>query len=241
MAARRDTRTAALEAAIGYKFKDKSLARRAVTHASYKSVGPQNNNERLEFLGDRVLGLVMAEFVWSDDPLAREGDLAKRFNTLVRREACASVARRLNLGAYLTLSDSEASSGGRDKDTILADAIEAILGAIFLDAGFDRARDTVLRLWSDHMDGGVETVSDPKSVLQEWAQGRGLPLPRYRELSRSGPDHAPVFVAEVAIDGVEAAVGEGTSKRQAEQAAARAILDREAITSKATLYDHRPS
>ncbi|MEO1719776.1 MAG: ribonuclease III [Pseudomonadota bacterium] len=229
MAARRDTRTAALEAALGYKFKDKALARRAVTHASVKSVGPHNNNERLEFLGDRVLGLVMAELVWRDDPLAREGELAKRFNSLVRRETCASVARRLDLGEHLTLSDSEASSGGRDKDTILADAVEAILGAIFLDSSFDRAREIVVKLWAEETAGGVPAVSDPKSQLQEWAQGRGLPLPRYREVSRTGPDHAPVFVAEVLIDGVAPATGEGPSKRQAEQAAAELVLEREEI------------
>ncbi|MEO0797904.1 MAG: ribonuclease III [Pseudomonadota bacterium] len=230
MAARRDQRTSQLEAAVGYKFKSKDLARRAVTHASVKTDGQRNNNERLEFLGDRVLGLVIAEHLWREDPHAREGDLARRYNSLVRRETCAAVARRVDLGSHLRLSDSEASNGGRDKDTILADAMEAILGAVFIDGGFEKARNLIQTLWAeDLVDGGNTPAADPKSMLQEWAQGRGLPLPKYREVERSGPDHAPVFIAEVSIRGVECSRGEGPSKRQAEQEAARLLLEREAI------------
>jgi len=229
VAARKGQKIIQLEQAIGYKFKDKDLARRAVTHASVKSDGNRYNNERLEFLGDRVLGLVIAEVLWRADPTAREGDLARRYNRLVRRETCASVARRIDLGTHLNLSESEAGSGGRDKDTILADAMEAVLGAVFIDGNFDRARNLVETLWADEINGGVAVTADPKSSLQEWAQGIGRPLPVYREVERTGPDHAPVFVAEVRIDGSAPARGEGPSKRQAEQEAATNFLEREGI------------
>ncbi len=218
-----------LEKALGLRFKDQDLVTRALTHSSTRGNGSRDDNERLEFLGDRVLGLAIAGALIEQFPGSAEGELARRFNQLVKRETCAAMGRSISLGQHLILSDSEASSGGRDKDTILADAMEALLGAAYIDSGFDKAHGIVLRLWSSALAGQLQAVSDPKSALQEWAQGRGLPLPRYVEISRSGPDHAPRFVSEVRITGVKPSQGSGTSKRAAEQAAASAMLAREGV------------
>lgn len=212
----------------------------ALTHASaHAGRAPAGDNERLEFLGDRVLGLAVAELLSEAYPEMREGDLAKRFNRLVRGETCAAVGRAMGLGGHLTLSDSEADSGGRDKDTILADAIEALLGAVFLEAGFDVARAAVRNHWANHLEQMPKNTVDPKSALQEWAQGRGLDLPKYREVSRSGPDHKPHFVSEVRIKGCKPSQGEGASKRAAEQAAANAMLAREGVWERSG-DDHAP-
>jgi len=220
-------KTASLEKMLGYKFKTRPLLKRALTHASVRSQREKSDdNERLEFLGDRVLALAIAELLVEMDPDATEGELARRFNRLVRREACARVARNLALGAVLILSASEADSGGRDKDTILADACEALLGATFVEAGFDVARDVVRRLWMPLIDSAPRAAVDPKSALQEWAQGQGLPLPEYVEISRDGPDHAPRFTAQVRVGRHSPAEGVGASKRAAEQAAAAALLAR---------------
>lgn len=219
-----------LEAALGYKFKSRSVLQRALTHASKRTEkGKVYDNERLEFLGDRVLALAIAEFLTELDPRANEGDLARRFNRLVRKEACARVARELDLGSALMLSASEADSGGREKDTILADASEALLGAIFVEAGFPTAREVVRRLWTPMIDNLPAVATDAKSALQEWAQGQGLALPEYVEIARHGPDHAPRFTAEVRIAGRKPARGEGANKRAAEQAAATELLAREGV------------
>lgn len=219
-----------LEAALGYRFKSRELLDRALTHASRRSEeSGGEDNERLEFLGDRVLGLAIAELLLERDSMASEGALARRFNLLVRKEACARVARQLGAGPLLLLSAAENDSGGRDKDTILADATEAVLAAIFLEAGYDAVRTVVRRLWSPMVDGLPKTVADAKSMLQEWAQGQGLPLPQYVEVERTGPHHAPRFTTEVLIDGKKPARGIGSSKRQAEQAAAAAMLAREGV------------
>jgi ribonuclease-3 len=218
-------KTAPLEKALGYKFKSRPLLRRALTHASVRSQREKSDdNERLEFLGDRVLALAIAELLVEMDPEATEGELARRFNRLVRREACARVARDLDLGDALILSTSEADSGGRNKDTILADACEALLGAMFVEAGFDVARDVVRQLWMPLIGDGPRATADPKSALQEWAQGQGLPLPEYVEIGRDGPDHAPRFTAQVRVGRHSPAEGVGASKRAAEQAAATALL-----------------
>ena len=219
-----------LEKALGHKFKNQQLLETALTHASMRGgKAKRSDNERLEFVGDRVLGLVIAEALSERFPAASEGELARRYNRLVRGEACAVVARSLGLGEYLILSESEAGSGGRAKATILADAMEAVLGAIFLDAGFETARRTIGRLWKSD-DGHAKAAGpDAKSALQEWAQGRGLALPEYVEVGRKGPDHAPRFTSEVRIAGCPPARGEGASKRAAEQAAARALLEREGV------------
>ena len=222
-----------LETALGYKFKTEAALERALTHASVRSgKGLRQDNERLEFVGDRVLGLAISEQLIGAFPQASEGDLARRYNRLVRGQTCAAVARRIELGQHMILSDSEAESGGRDKDTILADAMEAVLGAIFLEAGYDKARGVVWTLWGHFSAGQPHVVgADPKSALQEWAQGQGLDLPQYVEIARKGPDHAPRFTAEVRISGRDPARGEGASKRAAEQSAAVAMLTREGVMS----------
>ena len=220
-----------LEARIGYIFKDRMLFKRALTHASVRQASSKRrDNERLEFLGDRVLGLAIAELLSEVYPTASEGELARIFNRLVRGGTCAEVARELELGPSLVLSESEAGSGGRDKETILADACEALLGAIFVEAGYDKAREVVRLLWSPKLDGGGPVATaDAKSALQEWAQGQGLELPSYIEVAREGPDHAPRFTSEVRIKGRKPARGEGASKRAAEQAAAATLLAREGV------------
>jgi ribonuclease III len=261
---RRATKPTELEKAIGYTFKNRELFSHALTHASVRSgkqsagktkpektdpkrkagqaaVVSAHDNERLEFLGDRVLGLAIAELLWSTYPTDSEGQLAKRFNGLVRGETCASIGRSIGLGPFLILSGSEADSGGRAKDTILADAVEALLGALFIEAGFDKAREVVRRLWLPLLDDMPEATTDPKSALQEWAQGQGLPLPRYTEVTRQGPDHAPHFVSEVRVPGHAPARGEGPSKRIAEQAAATAMLTgANALTSALTVAQSKP-
>jgi ribonuclease-3 len=223
----------ALEKKLGYRFKDEALLARALTHASLRgSKKVREDNERLEFVGDRVLGLAISELLWETYPVAPEGELARHLNRLVRGETCAKVGRELGLGEFLMLSESEAGSGGRLKATILADAMEAVLGAIFLEAGYNKSRDVVRRLWENEEVSFGNAAADPKSALQEWAQGQGLALPSYVEVERVGPDHAPRFTSEVRIKGKNPARGEGASKRAAEQAAASAMLEREGVMEK---------
>ena len=230
MPKRRDTALKHLYGRLGYAFKDRSLVELALTHASARpSLKPNEDNERLEFLGDRVLGLAVAELLTASFPEASEGELARRFNQLVRAERCVEIAQRWELGKLIAMSGGEAESGGRGKKTILANACEAVLGAIFLDSGYAEARDVVHRFWADELGDLDLGVPDAKSILQEWAQGRHLPLPRYIEVSREGPDHKPRFTTEVHIDGVAPERGEGANKRAAEQAAALAMLLREGV------------
>lgn len=227
---RADSRSDVLENRLGYEFRDASLLRVALTHSSARVATPGTaDNERLEFLGDRVLGLAVAELLSERFPDASEGELARRFNRLVRKETCAAVALDLELGRHVVMSGGEADSGGRRKTTILGNACEALLGAIFLDSGFDAARRVVRELWSAHLHACEIVSADAKSALQEWAQGRGMPLPRYVEVARHGPDHAPLFVSEVQISGLDPARGEGGNKRLAEQAAASSMLVREGV------------
>lgn len=209
---------------IGYRFSDPELLVRAMTHASVGSP-TRPDNERLEFLGDRVLGLVMAEAVLDADGVASEGQLAPRYNALVRREMCAEVARDIDLGAALRLGRSEMMSGGRKKDALIANAMEAIIAAIYRDAGFDTARDVVLRLWGDRVQSVKADARDPKTALQEWAQARRQGPPSYVELNREGPDHAPVFTIEARLQSGQTATASAGSKRQAEQAAAGQLLE----------------
>lgn len=225
MAFLRSKKATEVEKAIGYLFKDRSLLTNALTHSSARAPAqPRSDYERLEFLGDRVLGLAIAEMVSAAYPEASEGDLARRFNRLVRGGTCAIIGGRIGLGAQLVLSDSEAVHGGRGKETILADAMEAVLGAVFLEAGFDTARGIVRKLWGPLLVDLPQVAADPKSALQEWAQGKGLPLPEYKEKARQGPDHAPKFISQVKVVGFNPADGEGSSKRAAEQAAATSFL-----------------
>jgi ribonuclease III len=222
--------TTALQQRLEYVFSNFALLEQALTHASVRSgeVGP--NNERLEFLGDRVLGLAMAELIYEVHPADSEGDLARRFNGLVKRDTCAEVAREWRLGDCIKLGIGE-RGGAHAKDTILADACEAVLAAVFLDGGFDAARALVRRSFAHRTGGPGKVAMDAKTMLQEWAQGRDLKLPQYAETDRSGPAHAPRFITEVRVTGLEPAAGEGSNKRAAEQAAARALLVREGVWS----------
>jgi ribonuclease-3 len=215
----------ALEGRIGYSFKRPELLVRAVTHSSMSSP-TRDDNQRLEFLGDRVLGLVMAEAMLAQDRKATEGQLAPRFNALVRKEACADVAREIDLGAGLKLGRSEMLSGGRRKQALLGDAMEALIAAVYLDAGFETAKEMVVRLWGDRVSKVEADARDPKTSLQEWAQARGLKPPTYELLKRSGPDHAPVFEIAAKLENGESAEASDNSKRKAEQAAAKALLSR---------------
>lgn len=219
---------------MGHDFARPELLEHALTHSSARGRGRKKfDYERLEFLGDRVLGLVIAELLIEHFPEAREGDLATRFNRLVRKETCAEVAENIKLGDFLVMSASEADSGGRGKQTILGDACEAVLGAVFLDGGFDAARKIIRALWAGFSDDESVPLRDAKSALQEWAQGRGLALPEYIEIDRQGPDHSPRFTTRVEVNGVAPARGQGESKRAAEQSAAAALLHREGIWSRA--------
>ncbi|MFZ5964504.1 ribonuclease III [Thalassococcus sp. BH17M4-6] len=215
----------ALQTRIGHDFKRPELVLRAVTHSSMS--GPnRDDNQRLEFLGDRVLGLVMAEALLAADRAAAEGLLAPRFNALVRKETCAEVARQIDLGAALKLGRSEMLSGGRRKEALLGDAMEAVIAAVYLDAGFDAAKAMILRLWGERIHTVEEDSRDAKTALQEWAQARGQQPPSYTETARSGPDHAPVFTIRATLADGQHAEATAGSKRAAEQAAARALLDR---------------
>ncbi len=210
---------------LGHRFVRDELLTEAVTHGSIGGAA-RANNQRLEFLGDRVLGLVMAEALLRADPKATEGQLAPRYNALVRKETCAAVARDAGLGDVLRLGRSEMLSGGRRKDALLADALEAVIAAVYLDAGFRAAEEMVLRLWGDRINAVEEDARDPKTALQEWAQARSQTPPAYVEVERSGPDHAPQFTIEARLADGTAEQARAGSKRQAEQAAARALLKR---------------
>lgn len=215
----------AFEARIGHTFRQPDLLLRAVTHASISST-TRPDNQRLEFLGDRVLGLVMAEALLGADMAASEGQLAPRFNALVRKEACAEVAREVGLGDVLKLGRSEMLSGGRRKEALLGDAMEAVIAAVYQDGGFDAARALILRLWGARIGAVEQDARDPKTSLQEWAQARAMPPPVYTEQGRIGPDHQPIFTVEVRLESGEAELARAGSKRVAEQAAARALLAR---------------
>lgn len=215
----------ALQGRLGHQFRKPDLLLRAVTHASI-GTATRPDNQRLEFLGDRVLGLVMAEALLAADPDAREGQLAPRFNALVRKETCADVAREVGLGDVLKLGRSEMLTGGRRKEALLGDAMEAVIAAVYQDAGFEAARALVLRLWGGRIAAVEPDARDAKTSLQEWAQGRGMPPPAYDEAGRSGPDHAPVFTVRVTLANGAAEEASAGTKRQAEQLAARRLLER---------------
>jgi ribonuclease-3 len=215
-----------LQARLGHLFNDVGLLKRALTHSSASARG---SNERLEFLGDRVLGLVIADKLFQLYPDEPEGALALKYNALARREACVVAADAAGLSDHLLLASSEAASGGRRKSAILAGACEALIAALYLDGGYGAARSFVERYWEGAFAALGHDMRDAKTMLQEWAQSparetRGPPA--YRLVQRDGPDHAPHFVVEVAVTGEGSEFGEGGSKREAEQAAARALLTR---------------
>jgi ribonuclease III len=223
---------AELEAAIGHVFADRKLLSRALTHvsaASASDVARSDTYQRLEFLGDRVLGLAVSEMLYVAFPDAAEGELSRRLADLVRKESCAEVALEWGVGPHIRLGDGEAQTGGRKKIAILGDICEALIGAAFLDGGFETGRAVVVKAWTARMHAPRRPLRDPKTALQEWAQARGKPTPVYREMSRSGPPHAPVFTIAVEIEDMDSAEAVGASKRIAEQSAAQAFLIREGV------------
>ncbi len=209
---------------LGHEFSQPELLIEATTHSSLSSP-TRSDNQRLEFLGDRVLALIIAQALLNKDKDASEGLLAPRFNALVRKEACADVAIQIDLGAALKLGRSEMLSGGRKKIAILGDAMEAVIAAVYLDAGFDVAEEVILRLWGERIDAAKEDARDPKTTLQEWAQAHKMPPPKYVEIGRSGPDHAPVFKIEAQLSNGGSASASAPSKRQAQQMAAAKLLE----------------
>lgn len=213
----------ALAQLLGHGFRDTALLEQALTHPS-ASTPARPDNQRLEFLGDRVLGLCIAEALLEAFPAAAEGELAPRFNALVRREMLAEVAGEIGLGAHLRLGRSEATSGGRRKAAILADAAEAVIAALYLDGGMEAARGFIATHWRDRLHALRSAPTDAKTRAQEWAQARGMAPPLYRLLEQSGPDHAPMFIVEAVLASGETATGRAGSKKMAEQAAAAALL-----------------
>lgn len=223
-----------LAARIGYTFRDEDLAREALTHPSVGGGAPGvRHYERLEFLGDRILGLAIAEALFEAHPEADQGALTRWLHALARQETLAAVAQDIGLGPYIRLAGAEKNARGQDKPSILADVCEALIAAIYRDGGHAAAIAFVRRHWAPHLAVVAEVPVNAKSALQEWAQGRGLPTPSYRETGRAGPAHGPTFRVEVSVDGFSPADAEGPSKQAAEQAAAAALLARIALAEEA--------
>lgn len=213
---------------LGYRFERPELLQEALTHVSAPKAGGRSY-QRLEFLGDRVLGLAIAEMLYTAFPQAPEGELSRRLAELVRRESCAEISLSWDVGPHLMLGAGEAHAGERRNLTILADVCEAIIGAVFLDGGYDAAKALVERAFGPLLNAPRRPLRDPKSALQEWAQSQGLPPPTYEVVEQTGPDHAPKFRIAVRVQGKDSGFGLGSSKRIAEQAAARSLLLKERI------------
>jgi len=215
---------------LGHSFADPSLLRQALTHPSLSSAkgrgakGEASAYERLEFLGDRVLGLVIAHWLFGLYPDAKEGELAKRHAALVSRDALTLIAEKFGLGAYLLLAHGEDAHAPRKNLAALSDAMEGLIGALFLDGGLDPASRFIHEYWKDDI-GVAAAPADPKTSLQEYAQSKGLPLPVYKVLEHSGPSHAPCFVIECRVSGLPVARAEGGSKREAEKKVAQVLLE----------------
>jgi ribonuclease-3 len=215
-----------LQFRLGYKFADPDLLDRALTHSSFVSPAKriERSYQRLEFLGDRVLGLVVADMLYRRYPKANEGELSRTLNTLVRKETCAIIARTLDLGRELNLGDSEARTGGAEKEAILGDVTEAVIGAIYCDGGLGKAYEFVERMFEEFLADGQANKADAKTTLQEWAQARGLEPPTYTQTERTGPDHAPEFTISVTLSDFEPLSATGPSKKIAEHKAAELFL-----------------
>jgi ribonuclease-3 len=214
-----------LQKKIGYHFKDEHWLERAMTHSS---TNDNYNYQRLEFLGDRVLGLVIAHQLFENFKNEREGGLAKRHTALIQGETCTIIGRNNNLSDYIIMSESEEISGGRINENILADIVESLLGAIYIDGGYDAAQKVILNLWGDMIYTHQDAPQDPKTELQEWLQARSLGLPVYQIINRSGPDHAPIFTVEITIQtkkGHQSAQADGSSRRQTEKTVAEKMLN----------------
>jgi ribonuclease III len=225
------TATAAIEARIGHKFADPSLLTTAITHVS--ALKPQRKRgesyQRLEFLGDHVLGLIVSDMLYRTFPEADEGELSKRLADLVRKESCAEVAKVLGLADDIKLGAVGAGASARLRKSVLGDICEAVIGAVYLDGGYPAAASFVERNWTERMKKPRQPLRDPKTVLQEWAQGKGLPTPVYREVERTGPHHDPQFRVAVDLPGLASAEGVGGSKRAAEKVAASVMIEREGV------------
>ena len=218
-----------LAAKLGHRFANGALLESALTHPSLAANKNRKKTgasayERLEFLGDRVLGLVIAHWLYQLFPAAPEGELAKRHAALVNRDALKEVAGTLDLHLYLRVTQGDESKRARQNLAALSDATEAVIGAIYLDGGIAPAEAFIRKYWDSTIHAKA-APADPKTVLQEWAQGHGLPLPAYRVADRKGPAHAPIFTIEVAVNGYDPVFRTGESKREAEKAAAQALFE----------------
>lgn len=214
-----------LEARLNYKFEKAEYIERALTHASAHQSADGLDYERLEFLGDRVVNLVVADLLFKMFPDEKEGSLAKRHTALVRTETLSALAKFLKMGDFVILSDAERMAGGADNDNILADIMEAIIAAIYLDGGFQAAEKFIVFIMGDRLHVMSEPPRDPKTALQEWSQANGLGLPIYAVIGQNGPDHAPEFTIQVSLKGYDSQSAASTSKKRAEKDAAQKMLD----------------
>lgn len=210
-----------LQKLLGYSFKNPTLLRTALTHSS---TGERDNYERLEFLGDRVLGLVVASLLYQAFPDEKEGDLAKRLASLVQGKTLAALSARISLGEHIIFSDSEAAAGGSENDHILADVFESLIGALYLDGGLEPCISIISQHWQDILHKMKEPPQHPKTAVQEWVQAHGMPLPVYEIIGQSGPDHAPVFEVQLNIIGHPPVTGSGRSRADAERQAAAEFM-----------------
>ena len=237
MADRRLQAVAALARNLGHDFRHPSLLDQALTHASVGEGAERDargrpflDNQRMEFLGDRVLGLLVADRLVRDLPAADEGEMSSRLHALVDKPTCARVAESMGVGGAMRLSPGEAKQGGRRREGVLGDAMEAILAAVWLDGGIDAARAVFERAWAAALAAPPRrALTNPKSALQEWALGQGRPLPTYRIIERTGSDHAPTFTVEASVAGIPPLTAQGRSRQDAEKAAATALLQREGV------------
>lgn len=210
-----------LESRIGHTFVNRSLITDALTHSS---TGSATNYERLEFLGDRVLGLIVSELLFEKFPEEAEGGLAKRLSALVQGQFLAKIAKEIQLGEYVSFSDSERGAGGAENVNILSDVFESLIGALYLDAGFDKCSKLIEELLGNHIYDMAAPPQHPKTALQEWAQSKGLSLPSYEIAGQSGPDHMPVFDVVLRVEGYDELTVQGRSRQEAEKKAARTFL-----------------
>ena len=217
-----------IEDILEYSFSDASLLEEALLHPSIsnkkKESGGSYNYERLEFLGDSVLGVIIAELLMNKYPLEKEGNLAKRHAALVRGESIALVGKKINVGKYIKMTQGEESMGGRENSNNIENALEAIIGAIYLDGGIDKAKEFITTHWVDLVDSMKTPPKEEKTALQEWAQARGFPIPEYKVIESKGPSHSPVFEVEVHVQGFDPVKASGESKKKAEKNAAKCVL-----------------
>ena len=218
---KKNNSTSVVETIIGYIFQDKELLLRALTHASLE--GP--NYERLEFLGDRVLGVIVAEMLFKKHPEEKEGALAKRFSALVRGQTLAAIGKEIDIAQYILFSETDtAFPQGTENDNIIADVMESLLGAMYLDGGLTPCKAMIEKYWDERFETMTKPPQDPKTELQEWAQGLGKPTPSYEIIAREGLDHAPIFTIEVKVEGMQSQTAKASNRRQAEKDAARKVL-----------------